>query len=253
MKKIAGFSILGGCSKKPQSRPHRRPPNTRTRSRTSVTSTAASTTTPRTRLYQLEDGSSTCLSEGDRSSSYSCSSDSEFNSSYESFSVSDSSSDEECFTSMRESEDTEIFEVMHKSASSFVEDEFDTDAEDEISGADDFVDGTDSKSPSISSKSRALIHALEAENEALRANVVALRTDWETIVNRMTRIQDGGDDSQPSNKSPNLEAVIALRDSASASGEGGPHEPDEARQSGLGGLRAFCALDVFRHGEGITA
>ena len=167
MKKIAGFSILGGCSKKPQSRPHRRPPNTRTRSRTSVTSTAASTATPRTRLYQLEDGSSTCLSEGDRSSSYSCSSDSEFNSSYESFSVSDSSSDEECFTSMRESEDTEIFEVMHKSVSSFVEDEFDTDAEDEISGADDFVDGTDSKSPSISSKSRALIHALEAENEGM--------------------------------------------------------------------------------------
>lgn len=50
--------------------------------------------------------------------------------------------------------------------------------------------------------------------EALRANVVALRTDWETIVIRMTRIQDGGDDSQPSNKSPNLEAVIALRDHA---------------------------------------
>jgi hypothetical protein len=116
---------------------------------------------------------------------------------------------------MRESEDTEIFEVMHhKSASSFVEDEFDTDAEDEISGANDFVDGSNSKSPSISSKSRALIHALEAENEALRANVVALRTDWETVVNRMTRIQDGGDDSQPSNKSPNLEAVMALRDHA---------------------------------------
>ena len=176
----------------------------------------ASTNALRTRRYQLEDGSCTYMSEEDMSSSeessYDSDSESEFNSSYESFSVSSSSSDD----SLHESEDEEIFHALQESSSSFVEDEFVSD-EDDISRFDDAHERESSKSPSISSRSKVLVQALEAENEALRANVVALRSDWEIIVNKMARLQDedcSTPDEEVTDKSPNLDAVRDLRNIA---------------------------------------
>jgi regulator of replication initiation timing len=143
-------------------------------------------------------------------SSYKSDSESEFNSSYESFSVSSSSDD-----SMNESEDEEIFNALQKSVTSFVEDEFISD-DDDISGPEEAHDRGDSKCPSISTRSRALVQTLEAENAALRASVVALRSDWEIIVNKMARLQDE-DCSTPdevTDKSPNLDAIRDLRNIA---------------------------------------
>ncbi|KAL7520640.1 hypothetical protein ACHAWX_005353 [Stephanocyclus meneghinianus] len=218
MNKISTLSIIGGCKKKHSKPPQRRrpmPKNTRNRR----TNAAAPKVAPKLSVKQVEDGSCTYRSEedmssSDSSSSYESDSESESSSEYDEFFSDSSSEDEESVESSSDSEEEDIYNVLQKSVTSFVEDEFVTD--NEISGAEEMDNSEETRSAAISARSKALIHTLESENAALRASVVALRSDWEIIVNRMKRIQDG-DDAAPdevTEKSPNLDAIHELRNQA---------------------------------------
>lgn len=190
INKISGLSLIGGCKKKTE----RKTRAGRVKPRKSFSSSNRSTWSAPPRSM---DGSCTY---------YPSESESEFNSDYDE-SFSDSSSSEGSLKSMTQDEEEEIFNVLQKSISSFVEDDF-VDTDNEISGAED-VERRDSEG---TRRTKALIHTLEAENAALRASVVALRSDWEGIVHRMNSIQDGEASCEVSEKSPNIEAIRALRD-----------------------------------------
>ncbi|KAL3776393.1 hypothetical protein HJC23_013301 [Cyclotella cryptica] len=224
ISKISTLSIIGGCKKKHSKPPQRRrqmPRNTRNRRANTSTSKVVPKLSVK-QVYQVEDGSCTYRSEEDMSSSDSSSSyesESEFESSsefdeYFSDSSSDEDEEEESIESSSDSEEEDIYNVLQKSVTSFVEDEFVTD--NEISGAEELDNSEETRSAAVSARSKALIHTLESENAALRASVVALRADWETIVNKMKQIQDG-DDAAPeevTEKSPNLDAIHELRNQA---------------------------------------
>jgi len=219
MNKISTLSIIGGCKKNHSKPPQRRRPmprNTRNRRANTATPKVA----PKLSVKQVEDGSCTYRSEedvssSDSSSSYESDSESESSSEYdEYFSDSSSSDDEASMESSSDSEEEDIYNVLQKSVTSFVEDEFVTD--NEISGAEELDNSEETRSAAISARSKALIHTLESENAALRASVVALRSDWEIIVNRMKQIQDGNDEApdEVTEKSPNLDAIHELRNQA---------------------------------------